>query len=218
MYEIIPAILVHHREDYINQLKKVEGLVDRIHIDIMDGKFVPNTSVTLNQIGDIATPLKRAAHLMVQKPDQYFKELNEYSFDQVIIHRESFSEGNKIFNSINMAKSLDIKFILALNPKTSEDVIKDFDTSIESLLIMTVEPGFAGQEILPSILGKIARISRLYPNLELIVDGGINEENIKEYFNLGVRKFSMASSIFKGEPKYTIANIKKILNTLENKI
>lgn len=217
MYEIIPAILVHHREDYINQLKKVEGLVDKIHIDIMDGKFVPNTTITLKQIGDIITPLKRIAHLMVLRPDQYFKDLTKYNFNQTIIHYESVNNDGELVDIMKMAKSLKINIILAINPKTAEKILKNFINQINSLLIMTVEPGFAGQENISGVLGKIARIIRLYPDLEITVDGGINENNISEYYNLGIRKFSMASAIFKGEPKYTITALKKILDQLELK-
>lgn len=217
MYEIIPAILVHHRQEYINQINQIKGLVDKVHIDIMDGKFVPNTSVALSQIGDIPVSMERTVHLMVQNPSQYLKKLEKYQINQVIVHYESFHDEQSILSLINAADFLNIHLSLAINPDTSETVLKDLINKIQSILVMTVVPGFSGQPNQISVLTKITRIFQIYPKADVIVDGGINKSNISQYYNAGVRKFSMNSAIFKEEPKQAIAEIKKILNHLENK-
>lgn len=212
MSQIVPAILVHDIDSYRQKLILLENLVEKVHIDIMDGRFVPNTTIEISDIADIPTKLNRAVHLMVLDPVSYFEQLAKYHFEEVSFHYEAFSELSLLAAACLTAKSYNLKIGLALNPETSEAEIKDLIGFCDFIQLMSVNPGFSGQSYLKSVLGKVARVHRLHPELPIVVDGGINEDNIKNFQEMGATEFIIGSAIFKSQPKHTIRQLQLLIS------
>lgn len=208
---IIPAILVRSSDEYRLKIFQIENFVNSVHIDFMDGRFVPNISVGIKDIGGIPTKLEKTAHLMMFDSENNFSDLAAFAFKQVIIHYEAYQSLAKIIAAISQAKKLNLKIGLSLNPETLETVLSDFISLIDEVSVMTVKPGFGGQNYQKEMVGKVARIKRLYPEILIAVDGGINEENIKEFYQAGARQFVMGSSIFDGNPRFAIEKYNHIL-------
>jgi ribulose-phosphate 3-epimerase len=175
------------------------GGADYIHVDVMDGQFVPNITVGPLVVAAIRrwTKLPLDVHLMINFPENHIKSFAEAGANIITVHVENCTHINRIINQI---KDLGVKAGVALNPGTPSDMICEVITMVNLVLVMTVNPGFGGQTFIPESLNKINRISQELKTrnitAELEVDGGINAENAHSVIQAGAQVLVAGAAVF----------------------
>lgn len=216
MKKIYPSILSADFSKLGEEVRSLENArADGIHIDVMDGRFVDNITFGMPVVRDIrkCSNLFFDVHLMIENPEKYIDKFAEAGADGITFHIEAVED---IYSVINMIKSNGKKVGISIKPNTmlpSHDIFKDVDT----VLIMSVEPGFGGQKYIEEVNYKIEQLSKLrYENdlsFEIEVDGGINLENIARVSKCGVDIFVVGSAIFKEENRENaILKLKEAIN------
>jgi len=215
--QISPSILSADFSQLGNEIKRLEeGGADMIHVDVMDGHFVPNLTIGPPAIKALRnyTQLPFDVHLMISPVHKYIKDYAEAGADIITIHPEAT---NNLINSINHIKELKKKVGVSLNPDTEIDVITDFLDQIDLVLIMSVFPGFGGQKFMPQVVSKIEKLNQIKINknlkYDIEVDGGINFSNSKIVVNAGANILVSGTTIFKennGDIKKNIDSLKLI--------
>lgn len=198
---VSPSILSADFANLERDIKKVENEgADWLHIDVMDGHFVPNITIgvpvvkSIKQIASI--PLD--VHLMIENPENYIKPFAEAGADIITFHYEAAKD--KASEIIKLIKSFGVKAGLSIKPKTSPDEILDYLHELDMVLIMTVEPGFGGQKFMPDCAEKITVIKENAPeNLIIQVDGGINAETAKVCTQYGANSLVAGNYIYKSD-------------------
>jgi ribulose-phosphate 3-epimerase len=168
---------------------------DSVHLDILDGVFAPNLSfgpVIIKGIRKLTT-LPLHAHLMIQYPEKYLADYIDVGCSQIYFHLESEGNPENIINKIHDMKA---KCGIVLNPDTPTSTIEPYLEKIDSVLIMSVYPGFSGQKFIPEVLSKIEKIRETSPELDIAVDGGINDETIDSVLNSGANIIIANSYVF----------------------
>jgi len=178
MIKISPSILSSN--DRINTIKKLNNTkANYIHIDVMDGIFVPNFQMPIEEIIQLEeySEIPLDIHLMVEDPEKYINQLENKNIEYITIHLEINKDINKIIKKI---KSLNYKVGLSIKPNTKTEELIPYLDKIDLILIMSVEPGFGGQKFMPNSLEKAQQIKQLNDKIIIEIDGGINDSNIKE--------------------------------------
>ena len=191
---IIPAIIATNQKELNDRINKVKGSAKILQLDIMDGNFVPTHSLDF----DFTLPetnCKYEAHLMVSNPEKWIKK-NHQIADVILVHIESTEEPEKL---IELVKSKGKKIGFVLNPGTHLEKIKSLLDKIDEVLIMTVIPGYYGSKFLPEVLDKVKEIRILKPNMEIEVDGGIDQNTIGQAYKAGANLFISGSYLQKSE-------------------
>ncbi len=205
---IVPAIIAKTQEELVEKIYKVKDFVDRVQLDVMDGKFVPNNSLDF----DFKLPKTNChfeAHLMIQNPLKWI-EKNYMKIDTVLAHIETCDNPKEVIDFVKEKEKL-IGFVL--NPETPLDRISDFINDIDQVLIMTVNPGFYGSRFLPEMVDKISELRNFSPDLDIEVDGGVTPSTISLVDNAGANLFVSGSYIVKADNvKQAISNLKEILS------
>ncbi len=214
--KICPSLLSADICNLERDLKVLEdNNIDILHVDIMDGNFVPNIAFGIYQVAGLRklNEMEFDVHLMVQDPDLFVEPLVEAGADSLTVHLESCKH---LYKTINYIKSFGIKAGVALNPSTPVALLEHVLPMLNRVLIMSVEPGFGGQEFIPFSLDKIKALDKIKKekgyDFEIQVDGGININNIREVEEAGVDEVVIGSSLFKGSIE---ENIKRFNNSLE---
>jgi len=193
------------------EIKSVEKAgADLLHVDIMDGHFVPNITIgpaTVKTIRNL-TSLPLDVHLMIEEPDRFIPVFAKSGSDYLTVHIEACKSPRK---TIGLIKSLGLKAGISLKPKTGLDDIKDILNSIDLVLFMTVEPGFGGQAFMPSVLPKISQLRRKWHG-DIEVDGGIDRNTAKQAVEAGVNILAAGTAIFNSKDR------KKAIEELRIKI
>lgn len=209
--EVSPSILAANFANLGAEVKKIESIADYIHIDVMDGHFVPNLtfgSIVAKAVKRITT-LPLDSHLMIDNPESFVDEFCKIS-EIVSVHYESTHHLHRLIQRI---KEKDVKAFVALNPHTSVELLQDILMDVDGVLIMSVNPGFGGQKFIPNTLNKIRRLNDIKRKTGLTfkieVDGGINEETFESTLNAGVDILVAGSYIFGSEDPI------KAINTLK---
>ncbi len=172
---------------------------DYIHIDVMDGHFVPNISIGIPIVASLRprTNLPLDVHLMIQHPEQYVSQFADSGADIITVHVEACSSLHRLIHSI---KELNVKAGIALNPATPLTSVEEILPYVDLILIMSVEPGYGEQSFIPSSLDKISRLRKMLDNqklnAELEVDGGITIDNAPSIVKAGANVLAIGSSIF----------------------
>ena len=206
--KISPSILA---SDYANLQSELDRIStsDLIHVDVMDGHFVPNISIGAPVVASIkkVCNVPFDVHLMISNPLDYVEDFANAGADIICFHTECDSDVEKTVDKII---SLGKKPALAIKPATPvDDVVKYLD-KLSMVLVMTVEPGFGGQSFMESTMPKIEAIRKINPDIDIEVDGGINPETIKIAARAGANVFVAGSAVFKSEnPAQTIALLKQ---------
>lgn len=188
---------------------------DFVHIDVMDGNYVPNISIGLPVIKSIRKYTEKTfdVHLMIQEPGRFIDDFIAVGADLITVHYEA---DKHIDRTIQYIKSKGIKAGVVLNPGTPVSMIKDLIPSLDMVLIMSVNPGFGGQKFIEYSLNKIAEVKELSEkyNKDLLiqVDGGIDASNIKKVVDVGANVIVAGSAVFKdGKIEENIAALRKSL-------
>jgi len=214
--QISPSILSADFSQLGKEIKRLEdGGADLIHVDVMDGHFVPNLTIgppvikTLRQY----TKLQFDVHLMISPVHKYIKNFADAGSDIITIHPEA-TENLK--ESINLIRELNKKVGVSLNPNTEINVIESQLNNIDLVLVMSVFPGFGGQKFIPETIKKIKDLKKIKDNnnysFDIEVDGGINFSNSKDVINAGANILVSGTTIFKENN----GNIKKNIETLKS--
>ena len=215
--QISPSILSADFSQLGNEIKRLEeGGADMIHVDVMDGHFVPNLTIGPPAIKALRnhTKLPFDVHLMISPVHKYIKDYANAGADIITIHPEAT---DNLINSINLIKELKKKVGVSLNPDTEIDVIINLLDQIDLVLIMSVFPGFGGQKFMPEVVKKIEELNEIKMEKDLKydieVDGGINFSNNKIVLNAGANILVSGTTIFKennGDIKKNIDSLKLI--------
>jgi ribulose-phosphate 3-epimerase len=207
--KIIPAIIAKTQDELDVLLSKVINIVEIAQLDIMDEKFVPNTSLFFDfKLPETSCTFE--AHLMIEKPEVWI-ENNWQKVDTILVHYESCNNPKSIISDVKN-KSKRIGFVL--NPETSIEKLSSFIEDIDQVLIMTVNPGFYGSPFLPEMLDKIRDLRNLKPDLNIEVDGGITDKTIDLADKAGANMFVSGSYIMKSKNvEDSINNLKKRLSS-----
>lgn len=204
---LIPAILTKDPDEYYEKLKFLEEIpeITEVHIDFEDGKFVRNDTVLPRALGSLATRLQVEAHLMVQEPQQYFHDLEVMGAKLLFLHYESFPEEGQLLTAVRNAQIMGFQCGVALNPQTELTVVDRLAGKIDGILLMSVNPGWQGQEFLPETLDRLQILRKAHENVIIEVDGGLKLENFGSVMASGANRIVVGSGIWKTEdPAKTI--------------
>jgi ribulose-phosphate 3-epimerase len=190
---VVPAILTDDAQALAKMVRQAETYADFVQVDIMDGRFVPSNSIACHDIAAVSPKLRWEAHLMVKQPEAQLHCFAKAGAEKIVFHLESTSSPSRI---IRLIRHLGVKVGLAVNPETPLTTTLSLADSVDSVLFLTVHPGFYGAKFLPEVLDKVVELRARKPNLEVGVDGGIKESNIAEVAKLGVDCICVGSAIF----------------------
>ena len=214
--QISPSILSADFTQLGNEIKRLEeGGADLIHVDVMDGHFVPNLTIGPPVIKALKKncSIKFDVHLMISPVHKYIEIYSEAGADIITIHPEATED---LSASILKIKELKKKVGISLNPETKVSVIKDYLDEIDLVLIMSVNPGFGGQKFMPEVLDKIKELKTIQKerniDFDIEVDGGINFENSRTIIKAGANILVSGTTIFKSNN----GNIKKNIDLLKS--
>jgi ribulose-phosphate 3-epimerase len=211
---IAPSILTAdflHLEREIEMVNRSEA--DLLHLDIMDGVFVPNLSFGFPVIRQIKSIAKKPldVHLMIVDPDRYLEAYRDAGADWLTVHYEACTH---LHRTIHRIRELGMQPAVSLNPHTDVSLLENVLGDLHMVLVMTVNPGFGGQSFIPKSFDKIRKLRRMINEAGaetlIQIDGGVTEENIGELIGAGVDVFVVGNTIFSaGDPEQVISNLKQ---------
>jgi ribulose-phosphate 3-epimerase len=203
MTKLAPSILSADFARLGDQIDEVARAgADYIHVDVMDGHFVPNITIGAPVVASIrrVTALPLDVHLMIEHPERYISNFVEAGADIITVHVEASAH---VHATIRLIKELGARAGVSLNPPTSLAMVEEFLPHVDLVLVMSVNPGFGGQSFIPETLPRIANIRRILDDRalhgELEVDGGINAENAPDIVKAGANVLVAGNSIFRAE-------------------
>ena len=203
MIKLAPSILSADFARLLEDVKKVEEAgCEYLHIDVMDGHFVPNITLGPGIVKSLRKDVNMVfdTHLMIENPDNYIKDFVDAGSDLIVVHQEACRHLHRTIQNI---KSYNVKAGVALNPATPIETIKHVLEDVDMVLIMTVNPGFGGQSFIESTIEKIQELKKLIDeknlNVDIQVDGGIKPNNIDKVVKAGANIIVAGSAIFNSD-------------------
>ena len=203
MIKLAPSILSADFARLLEDVKKVESAgCEYLHIDVMDGHFVPNITLGPGLVKSLRKDVNMVfdAHLMIENPDNYIKDFVDAGCDLIVVHQEACKHLHRTIQNI---KSYNVKAGVALNPATPIETIKHVIEDVDMVLIMTVNPGFGGQSFIEGMIPKIEELKKLIDdrnlNIDIQVDGGIKPTNVDKVVKAGANIIVAGSAIFNSD-------------------
>lgn len=213
MVKIAASILACDLARLADEVKRVEHVVDMIHFDVMDGHFVPNISFGLPVLRCLRkeTRLPIVVHLMITNPEDFVDRFIEEGADVVVVHYETTHHLHRLVHQI---KDRGAKAFVAINPQTPISLLSEIIVDVDGVLVMSVNPGYSGQRFIARSLEKIRNLHKMIREqgleTEIMVDGGVNEENAQILVKNGATILVMGYGIFKNE------NYEKLITTIKS--
>lgn len=215
MVNFAPSILSADFSKLEEEIKKVNS-TKYLHLDIMDGRFVPNITYGPPIIKAIRSKSEHIfdTHLMIVEPEKYIKEFAKVGSDIITVHVEAT---NHIHRAVQMIKNEGCKAGVSINPGTSLNTLEYIIDEVDLVLLMSVNPGFGGQKFIKSSLEKLKRLKKMVEKSTtdtiIEIDGGINFDNIKEVVDAGADLIVSGSTIFKGNPEENLNKFRTIIES-----
>ena len=194
--KITPSILGADYGRLNEHLAELAPFSDMFHVDVMDGNFVPNLSIGAPVVRRIKTDVPLDCHLMINNPHKYIKDFAEAGAASITIHAEASLH---LSDDLQKIKDAGCQVAVALNPETPVDKISKVLPMLDMVLVMSVHPGFGGQSFIPEVLEKVKWLREHYPDLDIQIDGGINDETGKLAVEAGANVLVAGSYILKSE-------------------
>jgi len=214
MVKIIPAILVENEVEFIKEINAIQNSVDLVQLDIIDGKFVPQTTWADPDVVEKYTNINMELHLIIKNPlEELQRWIATKVVKRVLIHYESVNNFGEIITNL---KNYPWKIGVVLNPETPTKVIDKYLPDLDSVMFMSVYPGKQGQTLMPEILEKIKIFTSQNPTMFTELDGGVNEQTLPDIIASNVKAICPGSAIFKNarKPKENLDRLKEIINSL----
>jgi ribulose-phosphate 3-epimerase len=213
--EIAPSILASNFAKLGEDIRAVEqGGADVIHVDVMDGHFVPNISIGVPVVASLhkATRLPLEVHLMIERPEEYIERFVQAGANRVLIHQEATVHLDR---ALTMIRELGAQAGAAINPATPVATLTDVFDKVDTVLVMSVNPGFGGQKFIPGAIEKIRQLNqwrtRYNGAFRIGVDGGVDAENTADLAQAGANTFVAGTSIFHTpDPAAAVRQIRKL--------
>ena len=222
MYQLCPSILSADFNRLGEQIKALEKEgVEYLHIDVMDGDFVPNISFGMPVIKSIRKESKMFfdVHLMVMAPERYIQDFVDCGADSIIIHAEACEDLERTIEAIHDAG---VKAGISIKPATPVNDISHLLEDVDMVLVMTVQPGFGGQKYIPECTEKIQELRELIDSekldVDIQVDGGINEDTLETVMKAGANLLVMGSGVFRGDLSANVRRLKKKIADIGRKV
>ena len=219
MYILAPSILA---ADFGNLRKEIETVSEAgaqyIHIDVMDGMFVPSISFGMPVIQSVRSCTDKVfdVHMMVEEPGRYAADLKAAGADLLCVHQEACRHLDR---TINQIKELGMKVGVALNPATPVETLSCVLDQVDMILLMSVNPGFGGQKFIPYTLEKVKQVRAMCDakglNTDIQVDGGVSAANVREVLEAGANVFVAGSAVFGSEPAARVKEFNEIFKEYE---
>jgi ribulose-phosphate 3-epimerase len=213
--EIAPSILASNFARLGDEIRAVEeGGAEVIHVDVMDGHFVPNISIGIPVVASLrkATRLPFDVHLMIEQPEEYIEEFVRAGADRVLVHQEATPHLDR---ALEMIRELGAEAGAVINPATPVVMLSDVLDKVDTVLVMSVNPGFGGQKFIPRAVDKIRQLNdwrgRYNAGFRIEVDGGVDLENIGDLAQAGANTFVAGTSIFhEPDPAERVRQLRKL--------
>jgi len=212
--EIAPSILASNFARLGDEIRAVEeGGAEVIHVDVMDGHFVPNISIGIPVVASLrkTTRLPLDVHLMIERPEGYIEEFVRAGADRVLVHQEATPHLDR---ALVMIRELGAQAGAVINPATPVIMLSDVLGKVDTVLVMSVNPGFGGQKFIPGTIEKIRQLNewrgRYNAGFRIEVDGGVDLENVGDLAQAGANTFVAGTSIFhKPDPAEAVRELRK---------
>ena len=219
MLKLLPSVL---SADFANLERDLTCMkkagVTQVHVDVMDGTFVPSISLGFPVIRSMrkVSDLLFDVHLMVEEPGRYLEETKAAGADRIGVHAEACRH---LHRTLQQIKTLGCEACVVLNPATPLNVLDYVLEDVDVVLLMTVNPGFGGQAYIPAMTEKIRQLRRLIDerglDVKIEIDGGVKLSNVRELIEAGAEYLVAGSSVFNGEPEKAIADFKAVFAGFE---
>ncbi len=197
-YKIAPSILSADFGKLNQEIAELEGHFDLVHVDVMDGHFVPNITIGAPVVACVKASKPLHVHLMIENPENFVEDFAKAGSDILIVHSEACPKLGEVLDQI---ASFGMKRGVSIKPKTPVSDIIPFLEKIDEVLVMTVEPGFGGQAFMPEMMSKIEELRKLKPELEISVDGGINPQTARQCVQAGANVLVAGNFVFRAADK-----------------
>lgn len=191
-----------------------EAGVQYIHIDVMDGQFVPSISYGMPVIKSIRKTTKKVfdVHLMICEPERYIKEFAECGADIITFHLEAAKDADAVIDAIH---AQGIRAGISIKPATPVEAVRHYLNKVDMILVMTVEPGFGGQAYMENCTDKIRAVRKMVEEsgrrIDVQVDGGVKKDNIKKVLEAGANVLVAGSAVFKGDIAANVTELLKLI-------
>jgi len=189
--EVIPAILVKRREDLLEHISRVKGLVSTVHIDVMDNEFVPNATVGPDDFKGLPSDMKYEFHWMVKQPEKWIEKVPGKHLH--VVHIEAVEDWNAIKAACKKAGGT---LGIAISPATPLTKLEPVMKDVSMILVMSVTPGFDGQKYIQQVEGRLRELKNKYPKMMIEIDGGIGPATAGRAASAGADRLAAASAIY----------------------